>query len=642
MTSVSQKDRRGQLHTPLPPDQMVLLSFDGTEALNSIYEFQVEAMSTVAETDLDGIVGKEFTVEIKQIDNASRFFSGILTDVRALGLHEGGMGYLLTLRPKLWLLGLRRNQRIFHQKSPQDIITEVLSDHGIQAEFTGIQDAPLEYTVQHGESDLAFVSRMMERFGYNYYHTFEMGSHKLKIDGTRFSGKPMNFKREIIESSGQHRNPDEHFVDWIHDRRITTGAVKLTDYNFEKPNASLVQNQAGDAKYAYPAIEAYDYPGGYLEGGPGKSLAKLRLEAERGKDGRHFARGDVLSAGVGTAIEVKGLNDNDVDGKTFVVLSASHHYDAEGFRTGGSERGDADAYRGSYEFLPNTVPVVPTRKTPLSVIPGPQVAKVIAEPNSSSSSEIDVDKYGRILVKFPWDLNTAGSMRCRVVQPWAGNKWGNIQIPRIGMEVLVQFLMGDPDNPVIVGCLYNGENMPPYELPGEHPTAGIKSKTLGGDGYNEFVMIDKAGDELIRVHAQHDMDSTIENDERRQVKHDQTLTVDNDQTSTIKHDQTLNVDNDQKITVKSNRTQTVNKDKKTTVDLNYDIEAKMKYELKVGMCKLMMDGTQIVLSIGASKITMNATEVKIQGINVENQGSAAAKVSAGGMVQVQGGLVKIN
>ncbi|WP_102224477.1 type VI secretion system Vgr family protein [Acidimangrovimonas sediminis] len=609
MSEISQQERLGKLHpaSPLGPDDLVLVQFRGSEAVNDLFRFEVEALTDKSSIDLDAAIGKHFTVELTTIADGPRYFDGLLTDVTALGPHLGKRGYMLTLQPELWMLSRRYNQRIFHDQSPVDIITQVLGDHGLSAEQDAPGDlaqGPQEYVVQHGESDLDFIRRLMERFGINFYHTHALGSHGIKLTGESFGSKTAEGTREVKASSRQHNADKEHFESWRYDRRLTGGRVRVTDYNFEKPSTSLEASQTGDAGYAHNDIESFVYPGGYLDAGEGVDTAKLRLKQLRGEDNRHYAEGDVMSAGAGTVLTIEGTGDTTVDGKDFVVLAAHHAYDAQSYSTGG-DGADAgvDPYRGAFEMAPKSVPLVPQMVTRRAVIPGPQVAKVIG------SDEIDCDRYGRILVQFPWDLEGSGSMRCRVVQPWAGAGWGNIQIPRVGMEVLVQFLMGDPDHPVVVGCLYNQANMPPYALPSEQNTAGIRSKSVGGGGYNELVMIDTDGQEKIRMHAQHDHEVTVENDET--------------------------------VEVKKNRSQTVGENKSTEVGKVYTIDAKDKIELTVGQSKLMMDGSKIELSIGSSKVTLDMTNVKVETMNLQTNG-VTAKHGASGMLDIKAPLVQIN
>lgn len=604
---MSQEERLGKLHTPFGTDVLVLLRFDGTEAVNELFEFTVEAMTSEQGLKLDDAIGKHCTVELKTIAHGPRFFDGVLTEVRALGLLEGGYGYQLTLRPWFWLLDQRKNQRIFHEMTVQDIIQMIFAEYGFNADIQAAGLPQLEYTVQYGESDLTFIRRLMERFGLNFHFVHRQGQHDLKINDGSYETRIPGEDRMLLSSTGQHLANAEHFESWYFDRRITTGRVKLTDYNFKTPTAAMGVEQAGIATYDYHDLEAYEYPGGYLDGDTGKTLAQLRLKQSLAADNRHHAEGDAMTLAAGMVVKLKAEDkDSGLNDKVFVALRCTHAFVAAAYATstGTGIGAGQNSYRGSYEFSPKEQPIVPPRVTPRTVIRGPHVATV------TGSGEIDSDEFGRITVQFPWDSDGAMSMRCRVLQPWAGSSFGNIFIPRVGMEVVVEFLDGDPDYPVVVGCLYNGQNSPPYGLPGQQNIAGIKSQSVGGGGYNEFVMDDTGGAELIRTHAQFNMDTTVEND----------------------------------------MTTTVKQAKTTDVTTTYEITAKTHFKVTVGQCELLMDGSKIQLSIGPSKVTLDMGKVSIESIDVSATGSASLETKGGatvshtadGTMTIRGAMININ
>lgn len=602
----SQDDRLGKLHPPSPlrANDLVLLRFDGREAVNELFRFSVEAMTAKPSIAFEPLLGKHFTVEITTIYGKPRYFDGILTASRALGLLEGGTGYELTLEPMISVLDKRHNQRIFNDRTAQDIITKVLGDYGFQADFDVSGLSPVEYVVQYGESDLAFIRRIMERFGFNFYFTHDLGAHRLKINDGTFSAKIPGDKRAVAAVTGQHVATEEHFDSWIYDRLVTSGKVRVTDYDFKNPKANLEATQTGNATHQHGQVETFLFPGGYTQKDDSKGIAAKRLKQLRGADNRHRATGDVLSLQPGQLVTASGAKDAEVGGREFVALACQHSFTSEAYSTGhGGGAAGEDSYRGSYEFSPSSQPVLPPMVTPRAVIKGPQVGIV------TDGQDGTLDEYGRIVVQFPWDAN-AQSVRCRVLQPWAGNGMGHVFIPRVGMEVLVEFLNGDPDQPVVVGCLYNGQNKPPYDLPGQKNISGIKSASIGGGTYNEFIFDDTGGSELVRTHAGYDMETTVENDQR--------------------------------LTVKQNQT--------TQVSQVYDITADQKLQITVGACKLVMDGTKIELTIGPSKVTMNAQGVQIEGMevkasgkmNLETSGGLTAKHTAGAQMTVQAAIVMIN
>lgn len=634
---MSQADRAGRLYTPFGDDVLVLLRFDGTESVNELFEFTVDAMTSSKTLNLNDAVGQHCTVELGSIAHGARYFDGLLTEITALGLVEGGIGYRLTLRPWLWLLDQRRNQRIFHDVTPQDIIQTIISEYGFNVEITASGLPTLEYTVQFGETDLTFIRRMMERFGLNFYFVHDKNKHDLIINDGNFATPIPGDTRVVLTSANQHLGDEEHFEGWTSDRRITTGRVKLTDYNFKTPTASMGAEQSGTAEYSHHDIEAYEYPGGYLDGGEGSNVAKLRLKQVRAEDNRNRAEGDAMTLAAGMVVKLKSDEDENLDGKSFVALSCSHSFVSQSYSSGGSAgTAGENHYSGAYEFSPKDQPIVPARVTPRAVIRGPHVAVV------TGGGEIDSDEFGRITVQFPWDADGAMSMRCRVLQPWAGNGFGNIFIPRIGMEVVVEFLDGDPDFPVVVGCLYNGQNSPPYGLPGQQNIAGIKSNSVSGSGYNEFILDDTGGAELIRTHAQYDMESTVENDERRTVKNNRTTEIDVNDTRTVKGNDKEDITGTMKTTVSQS--------KSTDVTTTYEITAKSHFKVTVGMCELMMDGTKIELKVGPSKVTLDAMNVTLEGMNIKSTAELALETSSklsskhdGGITMtIKGVMVLIN
>ena len=515
-----QAERLGRLTTDLGPDVLVLLRFDGSDHLNELFEYRVEALALRDDLDFDALVGTHATVEIEAHDTM-RPFDGIVTSARWAGVGENGHRYDLTLRPWFWLAGRRRNQRIFHNKTVIEILQELLSDYaglGDPAlEISLSKDYPtLEYTVQYRESDLDFARRQMERHGISFHFKHAMGSHTLVLTDDVLAHDEIG-ARPFKRYDGHHQYEQEHFWDWAPERNITTGAVRLVDYNFKKPTQAMEVDRLGDAQHAQGQIESFDYPGDYLAQDVGKLVAGLRTEQERGADRRNRAVGDCVSLGAGKRMTLSG-DKVPGHGETYLCLSASHHFVSEAYGSGG-QGSDGYSFTGSYVLMPDTAPMAPPKRTPLAVVQGPQTAEVVGE------GEIDCDEYGRILVRFHWDLANAYSMRCRVSQNWAGAGWGGMVIPRIGMEVLVEFLEGDPDKPVVVGNVFNGKNDAPYPLP-EHKTKAVwRSKTHQGEGFNEISFEDEKGREKVYMHAERDHEIHVENNRAKRIDRNQSESV---------------------------------------------------------------------------------------------------------------------
>ncbi|MEO1491806.1 MAG: type VI secretion system tip protein TssI/VgrG [Pseudomonadota bacterium] len=551
-----QSTRMGRLVTALGPDELALKAFSGDESVNTLFEYRVEALSTRDDIDFDALVGTHVTIEVDHPDHGVQPFDGIVTQARWAGIDDTGYRYDLVLRPWAWIAGRRRNQRIFHEMSVVDILTELLeayADLGSPAvEMRLSKSYPtLEYTVQFSESDLDFACRMMEKFGISYYFRHETGSHTMVITDSVAGFDPVPGTRRPFYSAGDHRNVEiEHFWSWRPERNLTTGAMRLVDYNFKKPGAKMETFRVGDAKYAQGQIESFDWPGHYLDLGRGEEAEiGLRVEQERGQDVRHAAIGDCLTLRAGREVELSGDPIHGATGEAFVCLAATHSYVSNKYGTvsagqagpsapshatgpGAATGNIADAgghgYSGRYTLSPKGAPLAPRRKTPLSRVHGPQTARVVGE------GEIDCDEYGRILVRFHWDLHDQYSMRCRVSQNWASGTWGGMVIPRIGMEVLVEFLDGDPDKPLVTGCVYNGRNAVPYPLP-EHKTKSVfRTDSHKSTGFNELSFEDATGAENIALHAQ--------KDQTLKVLHNRMKRVDNDQIESVGSNKSIDVE----------------------------------------------------------------------------------------------------
>ena len=496
--SFSQAHRMGHLDTVLGTDVLVLTRFEGAERLNDLFDWQVDCLSDSDDIDFDALLGTSASVTL-ETERGDRVFSGIVAEARWLGAGDNGQRYQLQLRPWFWLASLRRNQRIFHNKTVVEILSDLLSDYAdagaIKVELS--TDYPkLEYTVQFRESDFAFACRMMERFGINYHFRPTEGGHEMVLTDLAESHASIG-TRPFHPDDGHHQEEIDHFWTWRPARRITTGAVKLTDYNFKTPRAAMEVNREGDAAFAQGRIESFDWPGDYPDQGRGREVAALRAGKERGQDRRYEAEGDVLGLGAGGRVTLGG---DKVPGRgdDYLCLAATHSYTSDNYGSGGRQ-GDGYAYSGRWILMPSSAPMLPELKTARADVRGPQTATVVGE------GEIDCDEYGRILVQFHWDLDAAYSMRCRVSQSWAGNGWGGMVIPRIGMEVVVEFLDGDPDQPLVTGCVYNGALARPYDLPGHKTKSVLRSDSHQSSGHNEISLEDATGSEVLFAHAQKDM-----------------------------------------------------------------------------------------------------------------------------------------
>lgn len=603
-----EQDKRVGEVTIAGGEKLVLVRFSGTEAISEPFVFHVEALSeTNGSVDFDKAIGRNATVAVRTTADDRRYFVGLLTETTGGDATDEGYVYGLVLRPWLHLLKKRINSRIFNNKTVNEILSDVFGPYGQPFEDRTERRYPqLEYCVQYRESDFDFVSRLMEAHGISYHFGFEKDRQALILADTGREDMPgkMGAEREVVPGEQQLRDKETLFS-WTASRAFTTGKTLSNDYDFEHPNQNYESESVENApKYEHPDLEDYaplyhQHLGKNISSSFGKDYSKYRLEGHRSQDNHFAATGDAPGLTPGFRMRLAGL------GGDFIVVRATHSLSMQAYRSGAA---DAPIYTGSYEFYPDKpdAPYAPPMRTPKPVVGGLQTALVVTE-KTGGTEEIDVDKYGRVVVRFHWEKrkDDERSMRVRVAQMWAGNLWGTIYIPRVGMEVVVAFLDGDPDRPLVVGSVYNADNMPPYKQDDatQKNISGVKSRsTKGGGGYNEFVFDDTAGKEVVRMHAQKDHETLILNNEKREIK--------------------------------SNRVTTVSVDETLTVDGNILIEAKATLTLKVGLSTIKM--TPGSISIESPMISVDAKA------NLETRGAAIANHSAGGPMMITGAVIKIN
>jgi type VI secretion system secreted protein VgrG len=499
-----------ELKTPLGKDVLVLTNFVGVEALGEMFEFTVEALSEDANIDFDKAIGQACTIKLKAYKGKTRFFNGILTVAQWSEKQDDFFLYRLVLRPWFYLLGYKADCRIFLDKNVKDIIRELFQKGGFpDFEFRTTADYDvIPYCVQYRETDLAFCSRLMEQYGIYYFFEHTDGKHTMILADSRSSHRtnPDVPKLPYLPLQGTERHDDQLLGAWIIERRFRTGRVEFNDYDFQKPSKKLLAPNEAAEKYTRSKLEVYDYPGKYDEEDKGKKLSKFRLEAEQSFDHRRYVDGDAASLFPGTLVTIE-RHPIGTENREFLVVRASHRFGTQHYRTGSGGGGrEEQVYYGNYEFQPSDRPFRMLPLTPKPRIYGIQTAKVVTK-KGEDGEEISCDEHGRIFVRFFWDREPQKSCPIRVAQAWAGKKWGEQHIPRVDMEVVVEYLEGDPDCPLVTGCVFNGDNKYPYDLPEKKTQSGWKSRsTKNGQPseFNEFFFEDLKGQELVRLHCQKD------------------------------------------------------------------------------------------------------------------------------------------
>ncbi len=606
-TTNSQDTRIGRLFTPLPDDTLVLLEFSGVESVNEINNFTVKALTEGEPIDPNALLGKVMRVELDTRLGTVRMFHQIVFSVRYLGGSGGGHIYEFELRPWIWALNRRVNSRIFHDMNVADIIQLVCSAYSsgytTDLKVTGDAVMPvLEYVVQYRETDLDFLRRLMEEYGLNFHCEMTESSHTMVLTTgasgfTLAEGEDRSF---TMDSETQTRGA-ENFTNWAIDRTVPSGSVRYLDYDFKAPNKNMEVSEGAVKAFQGSTFEVLDYPGRYIEPSDGKYLVKRRANALEAGEETIRTSGELPSLGAGMKFNLKHHSDASQQG-VYCVLSAHHMFSSNQYRTGG---GATEKYQGSYRLSRENTPIAPLQKTPKPIMRGPQTAVVV------DGADGTIDEYGRILLKFHWAPDSQ-SMLCRVSQMWSGPKWGSVFTPHIGMEVVVEFLDGDPDRPLVTGCVYNADNMPPWSLPDDRLKSGIKTVRD-----NRLMFDDKDGSELIEVNARKDMKVTVEHDETREVLNDFKGTTFG------KSDET----------VEKNRSVTVKGDEAKDIKGNLVIEAG-------NSIKFICGGSKIEMKPGS--ITIESMEVTINGTGALNTKGGKATHKGVGVMIIQAPIVNIN
>lgn len=593
---LQQDTRIGQLDTPLGKDVLALARFDGTEGISELLEYRIEALSEQAAINFDAAIGDHCTVTLDSYGN-KRYFDGILVEAQWIGVRESYAAYRLVLRPWLWLLSRTAKCKIFEKKNVKEIITEVFRDY--TSDFKDVTTETyekLEYTVQYRETDLAFVCRLMELWGIYYYFKHEKGKHTLYLADSKSGHEPIPGIEKLLFTPNMdetHRDC-EIISHWTAERRHRSGKVMLKAYDYLKPTADLTAKDQANSRYKFSQLELYDYPHKYVERGVGEKFAKVRLQSEQCLDDRRHAAGAAGSINPGGLFTLERHPDGSQN-KQYLVVRASHTFVTEHYRSGASAISD-QAYYGNYEVQLADTPFRAPIVTPKALVDGPQTAVVVGK----EGEEIDVDEHGRILVHFHWERDGLKSRRVRVAQMWSYKQWGWQYIPRIGMEVIVVYEEGDPDYPLVIGTVYNGDNRHPYDPENHKTQSGMKSNSSkGGGGYNEWMIEDKKGEEFIRMHAQKDYDVTVHAHETRTIGEDM-LVGDTTRKTTL-------LSGDDELTVRlGKRTVTVQQSIDTTAQmLNITETAQLGSIKEDAMMTITNDAKLMIkLTVGPSSITI--------------------------------------
>lgn len=500
----------------------------GREGLSQLFEFEVELLADNFNLELRALLGKPLTLELAT-SFAPRYLSGQVTRCVMVG-RENSVSrhyiYRATVRPWLWYLTQTSDNKIFQQKTVPDIIKEVLGEYGypFELKLTGSYRS-WEYCVQYQETDFAFVSRLMEHEGIYYYFTHERDQHTLVMTDDIASHAPRP-GYEAIPYFGPDRvtSPKEEYVSmWEVAAQVTPDGYATVDYDFTKPGASLDAMSRRQGGSEPGNLEVFEWQGGFQEAHHGEQYARIRLEELQSTQEQSMGLTNARGVAPGDLFTLRN-HPRKAENREYLVVSVNYRMSVGGYST---DAGLEEFYETAFSVLPSNAQFRAPRVTPIPRTHGPQTARVVGP----EGKEIWTDKYGRIKIQFHWDRygkrNESSSCWVRVSSPWAGGGFGGLQLPRINDEVVVDFIGGCPDRPIVLGRVYNANNMPPVELPACATQSGFRSQSVYGDPTmcNMMIFDDTLGAELVHQRAQKDMCHEVVNNHSHLVGADYTVEV---------------------------------------------------------------------------------------------------------------------
>jgi len=649
-------------------DSLLLKGFTLTEEVGRPFVCEVELYSENQELDFDAIIGRRASIRLEQGDDNTRYINGFIARFQ----QGGGQGpesvhrYGATIVPWLWFLTRSADCRIFQDMTIPDILTMVFGDFGfsesVDDKTTGTYEVR-EYVVQYRETAFNFVSRLMEQEGIYYYFIHDDGHHKMVLADAPSAHEPAPGCEELAcrrDGEADKRGVSE----WTVEKRVVPGKHVVTDFDFKVPDKVLLSEKEGERSHAASGYEVFDYPGQFVEKAESETQAATRIEELGLCHEIVTARTDARGLSVGCKFKLVGSPRADQD-REYVIISMQCTVREESYDTG-EEVSEEEFFAATFKAVPAEVQVRSERATLKPLVNGPQTAIVVG----GDADEILTDEFGRVKVHFHWDrhnpADATASCWIRVAQVWAGKSWGAMYIPRVGQEVIVEFLEGDPDRPIITGRVYNGECMPPYALPDNKTMSTLKScSSKGGEGFNELRFEDKKGEEQVFMHGEKDLHVRIKNDSVEWIGNDRHLLVVNDQIEHVQHNREEIVDNDHKELIKNDRNVKVegkeamnvvgslsltvdddvievfkaNQSTEVTGDLyikadNICIEGGTNITIKVGGTTIAIDSSGISIKAGEFKVETDTTEVKSTGaMDFKADGALTAKSSAAATVQ---------
>ncbi|MGH7940361.1 MAG: type VI secretion system Vgr family protein [Limisphaerales bacterium] len=632
MPGPTQQNRFSAIDTQLGADKLLLRSFSISEQLGRLFQMEVELDSQDNSITFEDIIGTSATVRLTLPNGQTRYFNGVVS--RFAQEQQGNVArYRTTLMPWLWLLTRTADCRIFQNQKVPDIIEAIFKEQGFddyKLKLNASYDSR-EYCVQYRETDFNFVSRLMEEEGIYYFFDHQNGKHVMVLADSPSAHDPFPGYDTLNYLSGNAAKT-EAVADWIIGKEIQPGMYVMNDFNFTTPSADVTGNANITRTHQHANYEVFEYPGGFEKSSQGEAYAKLRIQELQAQYEILHAQTTVRGVATGFKFTLKGHPRSDQN-RQYLVIGTSLRVTAGAYGSGDAAEGDF--FSCALTAIPATQQFRALRATPKPQIHGPQTA-IVTGPNNQ---EINTDQYGRVQVQFHWDRsgqqnssqqsNQGTSCWIRVSQIWAGKQWGSLHIPRIGQEVIVEFLEGDPDHPIVTGSVYNASQMPPYTLPANQTQSGIRSRSTTGGGasnFNELHFEDKKGSEQIFIQAEKDLVINVKNDRNETIGQDRTETVSGSHKETISNDRALTVSGKETKEVDSTLSLTVSSDVTETFNAGHTEQTSKAYSLQADTVAITGQ-SKITLTVGSNSITIDSS-----GITISSSGDATIK----------GTMVKIN
>ena len=636
-------ERLLSLTTALGADTLYPVAFRAEEALSEPFSVTVEMVSTEPSIDPDTVLYKPACLTVSRQHSGDRYFNGVVRSFSGSGRPvRSKWAYTMEIVPKLWFMSQTVDCRIFQTQSVADILTTICGEvsQTLNLKIFGTK-TPRDYITQYNETDLDFLRRLMEGEGYHYHFEHTTADHTMVVSdqNTGFPTSPKPSLYVLHEGGGV-----DVFTDWQKALATAHGKVNLLDYDPANPSTKPSGQQSTTLSTSgAPLRDVFRWPALQLVASDVTSRARIMMEAAEAAVALRDAAGENHLFSAGSRFTLAKDPFDGSSGVDYVVRRISHNGRDDSWVTGGARA----SYRNTLSALPVTTPWRDPLQTPRPVMAGVYGAIVLGD----SGDEIHADNLGRIKVQLFFDhradTTADKAVWARIIQPWAGNTWGWQHLPRVGTEVAVSFMDGDPDRPVVLGGLYNGEMMPVFAIPGEQTKSGLRTRsTKSGDTstFSEFSIDDNKGSEVVYLHAEKDMTVEVENDQSITVDHDQTLLVKNDRTHTVKQKETIEVDDSQTNTIKNGRTTTVNASGDSLTVKSGDLT------INVSMGSISMEAMQnITLKVGDNTITISQSGIEVKGMMVSVEGQVQTEVKApmttvngDGMLTLKGGITMIN